>query len=196
LLLDEPLSALDTHTRDAVRSELRELLGTLGLPTLLVTHDFEDAATLADRVGVLVEGRILQLDTAAALVGAPADPFVASFTGAALLPGVAVAGTAGLTEVTLDAGGTVLSTDAARGRVAVAVYPWEVSLSHAVPDDSAVNHLRAPILSLVSLGNRVRARVGPVTAEVTAASAERLGLREGNVVVATFKATAARLLPL
>src|SRR5262249_38263518 len=59
LLLDEPLSALDAHTRADVRAELRELLTGLGLPALLVTHDFEDAATLADRVGVLREGTIL-----------------------------------------------------------------------------------------------------------------------------------------
>ena len=87
LLLDEPLSALDAHTRAGVRAELRELLHSLALPTLLVTHDFEDAATLADRVGVISEGRILQLGTPAELVSAPADPFVATFTGAVLLPG-------------------------------------------------------------------------------------------------------------
>ncbi len=57
LLLDEPLSALDAHTRGVVRAELAELLAELRLPTLLVTHDFEDAAALADRVGVIVEGR-------------------------------------------------------------------------------------------------------------------------------------------
>ena len=57
LLLDEPLSALDAHTRAGVRAELRELLDDLGLPTILVTHDFEDAATLAHRVGVISEGR-------------------------------------------------------------------------------------------------------------------------------------------
>ena len=62
--------------------------------------------------------------------------------------------------------------------------------------DTAVNHVRAPIVSLVELGNRVRLRVGPLAAEVTAGSAARLGLREGDVVVASFKATAARLLPL
>ena len=87
LLLDEPLSALDAHTRAGVRAELRELLHGLGLPTLLVTHDFEDAATLADRVGVISEGRILQLGTPTELVSIPADPFVATFTGAMLLPG-------------------------------------------------------------------------------------------------------------
>ena len=96
----------------------------------------------------------------------------------------------------LDAGGTAWSTDAGTGRVGLAVYPWEVSLSHELPDDSAVNHIRATVASIVPLGNRTRIRVGPIVAEVTAASAERLGLREGDVVVASFKATAARLLSI
>ena len=195
LLLDEPLSALDAHTRSIVRAELRELLAGLGLPVVLVTHDFEDAATLADRVGVLVEGRLLQLGTPAELVAAPVDPFVARFTGANLVRGTSTGPSGGLTEVVLDAGGTMWSTDALRGRVAIAVHPWEISLSRTAPDDSAVNHLRAPIASITSLGNRARIAVGPLVAEVTATSVERLGLREGDVVVASFKATAARLVP-
>jgi molybdate transport system ATP-binding protein len=196
LLLDEPLSALDAHTRLGVRAELHELLDDLDLPTVLVTHDFEEAATLADRIGVLVDGRILQLGSAADLVAAPNDPFVASFAGASLLQGIAASGADGLTEVTLDAGGAVFSTDFARGRVAVAVFPWEVALSRAILDDSAVNHLRAPVASIVELGNRARVRVGPITAEVTTASLARLGIAPGEVVVASFKATAARLLPV
>jgi molybdate transport system ATP-binding protein len=196
LLLDEPLAALDTHTRGAVRSELHDALADLGIPTVLVTHDFEDAAALADEVGVIVEGRILQADTPAGLVAVPASPFVASFTGATLLPGTAAPGPDGLTEVSLDAGLTAWSTDPGAGRVALGIYPWEVSIAREVPMDTAVNHVRAPIVSLVELGNRVRLRVGPLAAEVTAGSAARLGLREGDVVVASFKATAARLLPL
>jgi molybdate transport system ATP-binding protein len=196
LLLDEPLSALDAHTRDAVRGELRGLLAGLGLPVVLVTHDFEDAATLADRVGVLVDGRIRQRGTAAELVAAPVDPFVARFTGANLVRGTTVESNGGLTEIVLDAGGTMWSTDALAGRVAIAVHPWEISLSRTVPDDSAVNHLRAPVASITSLGNRARVSVGPLVAEVTVASVERLGLREGDVVVASFKATAARLVPV
>ena len=57
LLLDEPMAALDAHTRADVRAELQELLRDLGLPAILVTHDFEDAAALADRVGVISEGK-------------------------------------------------------------------------------------------------------------------------------------------
>ncbi|HKY25638.1 MAG TPA: ABC transporter ATP-binding protein [Gaiella sp.] len=196
LLLDEPLSALDSHTRATVRGELHDLLGELGLPVVLVTHDFEDAATLADRVGVMVDGRLLQVGTPGELVAAPGDPFVARFTGANLVPGAATSGAGSLTEVVLDAGGTMWSTDAVSGRVALTVYPWDIALSRTIPEDSAVNHLRAPIARITSLGNRARVAVGPLVAEVTTASVERLGLREGEPVVASFKATAARLLPL
>ncbi|TML39384.1 MAG: ABC transporter ATP-binding protein [Actinobacteria bacterium] len=140
LLLDEPLAALDAHTRGEVRGELQLLLRDAERPTLVVSHDFEDAATLATRVGVLVEGRLRQL-------GSPAE-----------------------------------------------VYPWEVTLSRTEPDDSAQNHIGGIVASLVPVGNRVRARVGPLTAEITADSSERLGLRVGGPAVASFKATATRLL--
>ena len=196
LLLDEPLSALDAHTRGVVRGELAELLAELRLPTLLVTHDFEDAAALADRVGVIVDGRILQLGRAAELLAAPADAFVASFTGANLLHGTARPGADGLTEVVLDAGGSMYSADGGEGRVGLAVYPWEIALARKQPADSAMNHLRGAVRSVVVLGNRVRVRVGPLTAEITTGSAERLELREGEPVVASFKATASRLVPL
>lgn len=196
LLLDEPLSALDPHTRGQVQGELAELLGTLGLPSLLVTHDFEDAAALADDIGVLGQGRILQFGAPAELVAAPGDTFVASFTGANVLRGTASEGPSGLTAVALDAGFTAYSTDAGRGPVALAVHPWEVAVARKAPDDSAVNHVQAPIRSIVPLGNRVRVRIGPVTGEITTQSAERLALREGEVVVASFKATATRLLPV
>ena len=195
LLLDEPLSALDAHTRAGVRAELFELLHSLALPTLLVTHDFEDAATLADRVGVISEGRILQLGNATELVSAPVDPFVATFTGAVLLAGSAVGSHDGLTEVALDSGFTAWSADQAVGRVNAAVYPWDVSLGPVVQDDSRLNHVSAPVTSIAPMGNRVRVKVGPVVAEITSASADRLQLRPGIRVTASFKATATRLFP-
>jgi molybdenum ABC transporter ATP-binding protein len=196
LLLDEPLSALDAHTRTTLRLELQELLRGLALPTLLVTHDFEDAAALADRIGVVLDGRLLQVGTASELAEHPAHPFVAALTGGNLLPGRARPGAEGLTEVALDAGGLVYSTQEGTGRVGVVVHPWEVSLAREAPHDSALNHLSGTVASVVPLGNRVRVRVGSLTAEVTAASADRLGLRAGEPVVASFKATGARLVPL
>jgi ABC-type sulfate/molybdate transport systems ATPase subunit len=196
LLLDEPLSALDAQTRGRVRGELRALLSDLGLPTLLVTHDFADAAALAGRVGVLVEGRLVQVGTPQELTANPSSPFVADFTGANLLVGTAEPQADGLTRVTLDDGTALVSTEAGEGRVGVAVYPWDVAIGRELPADSTLNHVRAPIASLVPVGNRVRVRVGPLTAEITAASAERLGLCEGELAVASFKATGTRLMPL
>jgi molybdate transport system ATP-binding protein len=195
LLLDEPLSALDAHTKAAVRGELRELLQSLALPALLVTHDYEDAATLAGRVGVISQGRILQLGSPTELVSLPADPFVATFTGAVMLAGQAIGGEDGLTRVELDGGLTAWSADRVEGRVDVAVYPWDVSLGHVVQDDSRMNHLTAPVTSIAPVGNRVRVQVGPIVAEITAASADRLALRPGQTVTASFKATATRLFP-
>ena len=193
LLLDEPVSALDTHTRGGVRAELRELLETLNLPTVLVTHDFEDAAALASQVGVINQGRILQLASPNELVSIPADPFVATFTGATLIAGQAVGSRNGLTEVMLDSSVTLWSADPATGPVNVAVYPWDVSVGLSTQEDSRLNHIRAPVTSVAPIGNRVRVRVGPVVAEITAASADRLAIRPGDIVVASFKATAARL---
>ena len=194
LLLDEPLAALDAHTRGEVRAELQLLLRDADRPTLVVTHDFEDAATLATRVGVLVEGSLRQLGSAAELVASPADPFVASLTGANVLRGRARAILTGLTELELPTGELIRSTDLAEGDAVAIVYPWEVTLSRTPPDDSAQNHIAGVIASLVPVGNRVRARAGPVTAEITADSSERLGLRVGGHAVASFKATATKLL--
>ncbi len=235
LLLDEPMSALDPHTRGETRAELHRLLAELALPTLLVTHDFEDATALAERVGVIVDGRLRQLAAPAELVAAPADTYVASFAGGNLLRGNARKGQAGVTEVELEGAGIILSADELEGPVSVLVYPWDVSLARPAanpsnivsrasgnPDfvrdrpedaalvrpegassntmlqgsgDSTLNHLPLRVLSLLPVGNRVRVRLDLLTAEVTAVSAQRLGLREGELVVASFKATGTRLLP-
>ena len=193
LLLDEPLSALDTHTRSAVRAELKDVLDHLDLPVLLVTHDFHDAVVLADRVAVIVDGRLRQTGTPSDLIAAPSDVFVASFTGANLLSGRARRSSGGLTQVTLDDGSILYSVDEAEGPVEVAVYPWEVSVAREPTRDSALNHVRGPITSLVRIGNRARVQVGGLVGEVTATSAERLDLEKGDFVVASFKAAATRL---
>jgi molybdopterin-binding protein len=80
--------------------------------------------------------------------------------------------------------------------VAAIVFPWDVTLARALPSDSAQNHVRAQVQSVVPVGNRVRITVGPLTAEVTAESVRRLSIREGDLLVATWKATATRLVAI
>ncbi|HEX4324099.1 MAG TPA: ABC transporter ATP-binding protein [Gaiellaceae bacterium] len=193
LLLDEPLAALDAHTKVDVRAELQQLLAGLEIPTLLVTHDFEDAAALADEVGVIVEGRLRQTGTPADLVAQPADPFVASFTGANLLHGEWCATGVGTTGIRLDDGTLVSTTDDGDGAIVLAVYPWDVTISTTRPDDSAMNVVAGAITAITELGNRARVTVGPLTAEITVDSLRRLGLRPGQQVYASFKATGTRV---
>ena len=89
LLLDEPLANLDRQLREQMRLELKEILRTTGVTALLVTHDQEEALSLADRVGVMLGGRLLQVDAPRVLYNNPRTPFVACFLGLANLLRVA-----------------------------------------------------------------------------------------------------------
>jgi molybdate transport system ATP-binding protein len=199
LLLDEPLSALDSRTRARASRELAAMLRDAAVPALLVTHDFGEAALLGDRVAVLDAGRVVQEGTARSLAAAPASAFVADLTGAVVLIGDAGPGPDGLTLVRLEGGGEVSSTDAGSGRVAVSVHPWEIAL--AVPaageaGGSAQNRLVGTVATVTHVGNRVRVGVEagqPLVAEVTEPAVRELGLRPGVRVEASWKAAATRL---
>ncbi len=199
LLLDEPLSALDARTRASASRELAAVLRETGVPTLLVTHDFTEAALLGDRVGVIDAGRVVQQGTAAELAASPASAFVADFTGAVVLTGTARPGADGLTHVALDGGGTVASTQPGDGAIAISIYPWEITLAPngTAPGGSAQNHLDVEVISITAVGNRVRVGLAapqPLTAEITEPSRIELDLTPGARVVATWKAAATRLL--
>ena len=201
LLLDEPLSALDARTRGAAAHELTTVLREVDVPSLLVTHDFTEAAQLGDRVGVIDAGRVVQEGTPSELAAAPRSAFVADFTGAIVLTGIASPGPDGLTHVALDGGGEATSTDAAEGPVALSVYPWEITVEpEGEPaHGSAQNRLAAEVVTVTTVGNRVRVGLlasQPLAAEITETSAASLGLRAGGRVTASWKATATRLLAL
>jgi ABC-type sulfate/molybdate transport systems ATPase subunit len=192
LLLDEPLAALDAHTRDIVRAELQDLLAELPVPALLVTHDFRDASALADRIGVLRDGELRQLGTPRELVARPADAFVATLTGGNLLSGEARPLPGGGAEVTLADGVVVRSDEAAEGRVGVALYPWEVGVALEPPGDG-LNAVPGSVHGLAPEGGRIRLRVGELAAECSPEEAQRLGLADGARAWATFTTASARL---
>ena len=99
LLLDEPLSALDTRTRAAAARQLAGVLRDTDVPAVLVTHDFAQAAMLGDEVAVIDAGRVVQQGTASLLAARPATAFVADFAGAVVLHGTAAPDTDGTTVV-------------------------------------------------------------------------------------------------
>jgi spermidine/putrescine transport system ATP-binding protein len=103
LLLDEPLGALDQKLRKAMQIELKRLQGEVGITFVFVTHDQEEAMAMADRIAVMNEGRIEQLDIPGALYDEPATPFVADFIGDMST----LTGTLAGDEVRLGSGGRI-----------------------------------------------------------------------------------------
>src|SRR5258708_36816817 len=81
LFLDEPFSALDAPTRETLIADLAHVLRERGVTTVMVTHDRDEALSLADRIGVVIDGELRQLDTAEAVFGMPTDPEIAAFVG-------------------------------------------------------------------------------------------------------------------
>ncbi|MFI6374995.1 ABC transporter ATP-binding protein [Streptomyces sp. NPDC050546] len=130
LLLDEPLSHLDAAQRDTTRRELKRIQKDLGHTTILVTHDQEEALSLADRIAVMKDGVIQQLGTPYEIYDSPANLFVADFVGEpaiTLLPGIATgdgeARLSGSVRITLP-----VSVEAGR-EVVVGIRPEDVSLT-------------------------------------------------------------------
>ena len=196
LLLDEPLSALDAKVRVQLREEIRRIQSRLGITTIYVTHDQEEALSISDRVAVLSQGHIEQIGPPGEIYDAPATPFVAEFVG-----------TMNRLESTVEADGVVaygekrLSIEAVRGRahgerVMVLVRPETVELRPANGDGSGV--ITGEIVSHTFLGASMRLKItadaGELTADVPAsrANAYPVGMR----VQAWFPGETARVLTL
>jgi iron(III) transport system ATP-binding protein len=108
LLLDEPLSNLDAKLRIRLRDELRRILKQTGMTGLYVTHDQSEAVVLGDRIGVMREGKLLQMASPAEIYNRPADPFVANFTGASnVLLGKVLARSGDKATIDLGAAGRI-----------------------------------------------------------------------------------------
>ena len=126
LLLDEPLSALDALVRTHLRSEIRALQQRLGITTIMVTHDQEEALTMADRIVVMESGRIVQVGTPQEIYHQPASRFVASFVGTMNFLDTLVLGP---TQVRLNEQPLTLANRAAAGsKLQVAIRPEAISL--------------------------------------------------------------------
>jgi putative spermidine/putrescine transport system ATP-binding protein len=199
LLLDEPLSALDAKVRVQLREEIRRIQLELGITTLYVTHDQEEALAVSDHVAVMYRGRIEQIGPPAEMYSRPATPFVAEFIGTMnRLEATIADGSSG----TVVHGGVTLSVEAARGRtrgerVLVLIRPETVELSPANGAGGA-NTLTGEVIAQTFLGPVTRLKVvGPgadLIADVSTAKAATLPI--GMKVTAALPASDARLLEL
>lgn len=177
LLLDEPLSALDAIVRQHLRQEIRSLQQRLGVTTIMVTHDQEEAMGVSDRIVVMSRGRIEQIGTPAEIYDRPASPFVASFIGHSSQFDAVVDSPAGI----VVAGGLRLAAEAARpllfgARVTCFVRPEHIRLHRA--DAAPPMALQARVTGLEFLGPvcRLSLEAGPLRLLAAVAPAELMAL--------------------
>ena len=158
LLLDEPLSALDAKIRVALRLEIHQIQRRLGITTVYVTHDQEEALSLSDRVVVMSEGRIEQVGTPFEIYNFPTTPFVASFVGTlSLVPGQVVDAAAGALTIGGQPIRIARKFEGARDRaVTLALRPEMVSLGTGA---AGMNNVTGKVTDVSFLGSIVRIRV-------------------------------------
>ena len=193
LLLDEPLSALDAKVRMTLREEVRRVQRRLGITTIMVTHDQQEALTMADRVVVMNDGVIEQVDEPTELYGSPATAFVADFVGAMNFL-EARAEPDGRVRL---AGGTVLGcanwrTDAPPGTpVRLAVRPEDARLARSGSGGGDTINARVEWIEFLGSSYRVDLRMEGgetqfLSAELSANAIREHGLTEGETVVVTL----------
>ncbi|MGE0658332.1 MAG: putative 2-aminoethylphosphonate ABC transporter ATP-binding protein [Reyranellaceae bacterium] len=185
LLLDEPLSALDARVRIHLRKEIRDLQRRLDVTTIMVTHDQEEALTMADRIVVMNHGVIEQIGTPEEIYRLPASVFVANFIGAMNF----VAGRA-VDDGIVRCGGVDLASDAphrrpAGSQVTVAIRPEDIAVRNLPPGGS--NIVEARIVDLEFLGAFCRATLATGLGEAADLKADfsinavrDLGLKPGH----------------
>jgi iron(III) transport system ATP-binding protein len=159
LLFDEPLSNLDAKLRVQMRDEIRQLQKRLGVTTVYVTHDQEEAMAISDRIAVMDRGEIVQVGSAEALYHRPASEFVARFIGRAnLLRGRVTAVRDGVVEVDLGGHGVRVAGDgtvAPGDTVRLVIRPERITIR-----PPAEPGLRATVLSRTFLGEKAEYQVG------------------------------------
>jgi putative spermidine/putrescine transport system ATP-binding protein len=183
LLLDEPLSALDAKVRLQLREQIRTLQQRLGTTTLFVTHDQEEALSMADRVGVMRQGKLEQIAVPAELYDHPATPFVAEFVGVMnRIPAEwEGSGTVTCVSCTVPVKGDSVS-DLRDSAVDVLVRPEGLNMEVAEPGNGIVT-------TKTFLGSVTRVGVllsGDVTVQVDKPSAEAAELAPGTSVSVTL----------
>ncbi len=191
LLLDEPLSALDGRTREALRKELQRLHDAMDITVLHITHNFEEVFSLADRVAVMNHGEIVQVGAPDEVFRKPNCEFIADFVGVEnLFKGMC----------RLDNGNAVIETEALclvsttcsrDGEVFVSIRPEDIMVSRAKPEISAQNVFSGKVTESVDAGMVMRVVVDaglPFVVTLTRQAYQDLDIKEGDPVYILFKA--------
>ncbi|MDD5126533.1 MAG: ABC transporter ATP-binding protein [Dehalococcoidales bacterium] len=203
LFMDEPFANLDAPTRQALIEDFERILRETKVTTVMVTHDRNEALTLANRVAVLIEGNLRQIGLPHEVFASPTDEGVAGFVGVEnVLPGVVSAQSKGIATVTVENQKIdAVSELPAGSRVTVCLHPEDVTLAQPAVEattSSARNHLTGTVIKVFPIGSQVRITIDcgfPLIALITRRSFEEMGLVTGQNIVASFKASSIYLIP-
>ena len=193
LLMDEPLSALDRKTRDELMQELKEIHKKFDVTLVHVTHNFDEALMLADRIAIMRNGEISQVGTSTEIFRHPADKFVADFVGVEnIIEGTAEKDGEKLTVV--NSGNiSIYSTEQKEGHVHITVRPEDIILSAKKVETSARNVFKGQIKEIVDTGALIKLTIDvgePIIVFLTRQSFLDMELNIGKSVWMYFKATA------
>ncbi len=199
LLLDEPLNALDSRSREKMRRELLRIQRRTGTTIVQITHHFEDVYALADRIAIMRDGRIVQAGAPPEVFQHPSDRFVAEFLGIGnIICGTSVV-SGNLARITTHGGIAFYAATPVTGEVIATLHPEDIILSAAPFASSARNCIPGIVSEIIPLGNTVRVILDtgiPLTVVLTRESCRELQLVKGSRVFATFKASAVHAIPV
>ena len=194
LILDEPTANLDPISTSKIEELIKNIIHRYDTTIIMATHDMSQGQRLASRIGVLVDGEIVQTGDSMEIFNSPQNRQVAEFVGVEnIMDGVIISNEEGVAAV--DIGGSIIEavSDCAVGEgVCVCIRPENVTLTLTEIRSSARNSFVGEMTGLVSLGSLIRVEIDcgfPLVALVTKRSVEELNLESGGKVYATFKAT-------
>ena len=198
LLLDEPLSALDARVRVRLRDEIKTLQRRLGITTIMVTHDQEEALAMADRLVVMNRGRVEQVGSPAETYSRPASAFVADFVGAMNMLDAVVVGLDRVRVGPMALSCNSLGQRAEGRRVTLGLRPEEVRIRGVEP--GAVNAIPVTVELLDFLGPFCRATLRPdaaaglvILSDFSANAMRDLDIREGQALTVALPAELLRV---
>jgi tungstate transport system ATP-binding protein len=202
LFLDEPFTALDGPTRQALIEDFKNVLGETRMTTVIVTHDRNEALALTDRLAVIMNGHIVQTGTPAEVFSSPASEEIAGFVETGnIIHGVVESQSEGLAMVRAGTLEVEACTDLPVGTKVILLLPYD-DITLILPSAetltiSARNRFPGRIVKMFPTGSQVRVTVDcgvPLTALITRRSGEEMGLKEGLPVVAMVKAVSIRVI--
>jgi molybdopterin-binding protein len=196
LLLDEPLSALDPETREGLQREMARLHRELGTTTIHVTHDFEEAVALGDRIAVVHEGRIVQIGLPEEIFRRPASEFAARFVGVRnVFRGEVRRQESGHQILSLECLEIAVLTNLS-DMVHASLRPEDIVLSREPFRSSARNVLKGTVTGIVDRGTLIYVTVNvppSFICAITRTSLEEMALKENTEVYIAFKASAVHI---